>query len=149
MFGYEASLWTQRVLQFGVIAAGVAVAGLVCAAIVGAVTGFVVRDQLLGVGWVAGAIGGALVGYPLGVIGGLVMLRRILHLCGSLFLGVVGGLLGAALAMLVVGQLNLASNPSLVYVIYFLSVPLLCVCGFLARGAAGKRSADGHDVVLR
>ena len=149
MLGYGASPWKQRIFRFGFFAAAVAVAGLVCAAIVGVVTGFLVRDELLGVSWGVGAMGGALVGYPLGAIGGLVMLRRMLHLRGSLVLGVVGGLLGAALTMLVVGQLNLASNPSLVYVIYFLSVPVLCVCGFLARGGAGKEDADDHDVVVR
>ena len=93
-------------------------------------------------------MGGALVGYPLGAVGGLVMLRRMLHLRGSLVLGVIGALLGAAIALFA-GPLSLASNPSLVYLIYFLGVPVLCVCGFLARGGAGKEDADDPDVVVR
>ncbi len=149
MIGYRASPGRQRAVQFLMIAAVVAAAGLVCAAVVGVVTGFILRDEASGVSWTAAAVGGAFLGYPLGVIGGLVMLRRILQLHGSLLLGLIGVVLASALTMFAAGLFDLSANASLVYLIYFAIVPLLCVFGFLLRGVADGGSAGGRDAAVK
>ncbi len=148
MAGYETSPGKQRIFQFVLIAAGVAVAGLVCAGIVGVVSGFVLRDEASGVGWVAGAVGGSLLGYPLGAVGGLLMLRRVLHIQGSLALGVIGAVVAAVLWTFIAAQLDGAIEASLVYTIYFLIVPILSAAGFLARRAGRTGSTTDRDAVV-
>lgn len=98
------------------------------------------RNPSDGFGALGLALGGAMLGYPLGVMSGLYLLRRILRLKGSLILGIIGAFVGAAVPIAIAAITNAALEPDVLIIVYFLSVPVLCSLGFLARGDAGLSS---------
>ena len=67
--------------------------------------------------------------YPLGVIGGLLGLKRVLGIAGSTTLGIVGVIVGAALSLGVARLLSDGTDPSISVVLYFVLVPVLAAVG--------------------
>ncbi len=90
----------------------------------------IVRGDLFGFGALAGALGGMMVGYPLGVIIGIILVNKLLHYPGSLWLGVLGSILGAAITMGLAEPLNLNLNQALLFTGFFLAPPVLGTTGF-------------------
>jgi len=79
------------------------------------------------------AIGGALVGYPLGIIVGLVLLKKLFHIRGSLLLGVSGAIIGTLAIVSLSEPLNLNSNINLLVGSFVLVVTGLSVGGLHIR----------------
>jgi hypothetical protein len=131
-------------VRLGLLVATVTAVGLLTALAVGLLAGFALRDQLFGFGGFAGAVGGVLAGYPLGVIGGLMVVRRIVRVRGSLWLGALGVLAGVGITALVAGPLNVITHPDAVFALYFVSISVLCGFGYLMRDGDGG-TADNHE----
>ncbi|MCK4825058.1 hypothetical protein KA005_55435 [bacterium] len=79
------------------------------------------------------ALAGVLVGYPVGVIVGIILTKKVFHFRGSLFLGILGSVLGVVITMGAAEPLNLNTNPNILFAVFFLSVPILCTIGFLLK----------------
>ena len=100
------------------------------------------RDDSSGFGALGLAIGGAMVGYPLGAVAGLFLLRRVVRMRGWLLLGIIGAFVGAAVPVGIASIANGSIAPDALIGVYFVSVPVLCAIGFLAR--AGAVSSGGN-----
>ncbi len=79
------------------------------------------------------ALGGVLVGYPVGVIIGIILTKKVFHYRGSLLLGILGSVLGIVITVAGAEPLNLNTNPNILFAVFFLSVPVLCTTGFLLK----------------
>jgi len=75
------------------------------------------------------ALGGAMLAYPLGVIGGLLGLKRVLRIAGSVVLGIVGVIAGVALSLGIARLLSNGDDPSVSVVLYFVLVPVIAAVG--------------------
>ena len=79
------------------------------------------------------AIGGIIVGYPTGIIVGIVLIRKVLHQRGSLLLGILGSVIGAVVTMVLAEPLHLNSNTNLLLGTFLVIVPVFCLVGFYLR----------------
>jgi len=70
-----------------------------------------------------------MLGYPLGVIGGLFVLKRVLRIPGSIAVGVAGAIVGVALSLGLANLVNQAGDPGMAVVLYFVLVPALAAIG--------------------
>ena len=89
--------------------------------------------ESVGFGALGLALGGILVGYPAGVIVGIILTKKVFHYQGSLLLGILGGILGVVITVAGAEPLNLNTNASTLLAVFFLSVPVLCTIGFLLK----------------
>lgn len=119
---------------------GTAFAGLLfglSAALIGA---SILRGEVAGFGDLVGAIGGMVIGYPIGVIVGILLVNKLLHYRGSLLLGGLGSILGGAITIGLAEPLGLNLNPNLLWASFLLAPPLLGTIGFhLRRAGRGSR----------
>lgn len=113
-----------------------AVAGFIGAAAAVLLVSLTMRDSAE-FGALGLALGGAMLAYPLGVIGGLFVLRRALKMPGSIVFGVVGAIVGAALAVGLANFVNRSPDPGIAVVLYFILVPALA--------SVGLRMGDGRS----
>ena len=124
---------THGFARFFLFAAGIAASGLVCAVILVLAVSLLMRNDSAGFGALGLALGGAMLGYPLGAMSGLFIFKRVLRVKGSLPLGIIGALVGAAVPVAIASITNAGLEPDVLIVVYFISVPLLCALGYLAR----------------
>jgi hypothetical protein len=82
-----------------------------------------------GISGLAGALIGLISGYPIGVIVGISLMRKVGHY-GSIGFGVIGSVVGAILVILFEELLNLDLDPILLFATFFIIIPLLCLIGF-------------------
>ena len=112
---------------------GLGIIGIVFGLVGAIIGGKVLGGDSFGFGALGLALGGVLVGYPTGIIVGIISIRKILHQQGSLLLGILGSIFGAVITIFVAEPLNLNSNPNLLFGVLFLSVPLFCLVGFFLK----------------
>ena len=112
---------------------GLGVLGILFGVIGALIGGKVLGSDSFGFGALGLAIGGVLVGYPTGIIVGIILIKKILHQQGSLLLGIVGSIIGAVTTVVLTEPLNLNSNAKLLFGVFFLIVPVFCLVGFFSR----------------
>jgi hypothetical protein len=88
----------------------------------------------------AAGLGGMVVGYPIGVILGILLINKFLHYRGSLLFGASGSLLGAVFNYARVEYLNLDLSLNLLLAIALLAPAILGAAGYHLRG---RRSGSG------
>ncbi len=128
--------------RFFFIAIAIAVSGLVCALVFVLAVSLLLRNDSSGFGALGLALGGAMLGYPLGAVAGLFLLRRILRMSGWLLLGIIGAFVGAAVPVAIASIADGGIKPDVLIWVYFVSVPVLCASGFLARADAASSGGN-------
>jgi len=129
----KSSSLARNIVKFVIMAIGLGIIGIVFG-LVGALIGSkVLGGDSFGFGALGLALGGIIIGYPTGIIIGIVSIKKILHRRGSLLLGILGSIFGAVITIVVAEPLNLNFNPNLLFGVFFLSVPLFCLVGFYLR----------------
>ena len=81
-------------------------------------------------GNLVGAIAGMVIGYPLGIAAGIVILDKVLRYRGWILAGIIGAVLGGVLPVAFAGLMNINENPDLLWALILLLPPLLAVAGF-------------------
>ncbi len=127
-------------VRFGLVAAVMAATGIASAAIVGLGVGYAISDRHFGFGALGIVIAAVMIGYPIGAIAGLLLLRRKPGVHGTLALALIGTVIGAILPVVVTGALNLTIEPSVLIAVYMISVPALGAFGYLHRAPPGDTS---------
>lgn len=129
----KSSSLARRIFQFVLMAVGLGLLGIVFAVIGALIGGRVLGSDSAGFGALGLAIGGVIIGYPAGIIVGIISIKRILHQKGSLLLGILGSIIGAVTTMILAEPLSLNSNINLLFGVFFLSVPVFCLVGFFLK----------------
>ena len=129
----ESSSVAGRIFKFVLMTIGLGVLGIVFGVIGALIGGKVLGSDSVGFGALGLAIGGVIIGYPTGIIVGIISIRKILHQQGSLLLGILGSIIGAVITMVLAEPLNLNSNTTLLFGVFFLSVPVFCLAGFFLK----------------
>ena len=88
------------------------------------------RGELGGFGALAGGLLGATIGFPLGVIGGIILMHRLFHYNGSLWFGILGVIVGIGLVIGLSGLFDFTENTDIIFTCYILAPPLLCTVGY-------------------
>jgi hypothetical protein len=110
-----------------------AVTGLAFGALAAFIGASVLHGDLAGFGELAGALTGMVAGYPIGVIVGIILVKKLLHYQGSIMFGSLGSLCGVVLTIGIAEPLNLNLHPDLLFASFFLASPLLGTLGFNLR----------------
>lgn len=121
----------RRVIRFVLVAAVMAATGIACAAIVGFGVGYAVSGRHFGFGALGIVITAIMIGYPVGAIAGLLLLRKKPDVKGSLLFGILGCIIGASLTVLLAGALTIRFEPDALLGVYAVSVPALGAFGYL------------------
>ena len=119
--------------KFVFMAIGLGITGIVFGVIGALIGGKVLGGDSVGFGALGLALGGIIVGYPTGIIVGIISIKKIFHQRGSLLLGILGSIIGSVIIIALAEPLNLNSNPGLLFGAFFLSVPVFCLGGFFLR----------------
>ena len=123
----------RKITKFVLITVGLGIIGILFGVIGALVGGRVLGADSFGFGALGLAIGGIIVGYPTGIIVGIVLIRKVLHQQGSLLLGIVGSIIGAVVTMVLAEAVHLNSNTNLLFGTFLLIVPVFCLFGFYLR----------------
>ncbi|MFC1920200.1 hypothetical protein ACFLYQ_00570 [Chloroflexota bacterium] len=126
----KSTMLYKRVARFVITAIGLGIIGIIFGIAGAFIGGRVLGADSVGFGALGLAIGGVLAGYPAGIIIGIILLKKFFHQRGSLLLGIIGSVIGAALIIVLAGPLNLASNANLLFGTFFLIMPTFCLIGF-------------------
>ena len=90
--------------------------GLIGALIGGKVLG----GDSFGFGALGLTLGGIIIGYPTGIIVGIVSIKKLLHQRGSLLPGILGSIIGSVIIIPLEEPLNLNSNSGLLFGVFLL-----------------------------
>jgi hypothetical protein len=129
----KTSSLARNIVKFVIMTLGLGIIGIVFGLIGALIGGRVLGSDSFGFGALGLALGGIIVGYPTGIIVGIVLLKKLLHQRGSLPLGILGSIFGAIITLVLAEPLNLNSNPNLLFGVFSLSVPLFCLVGFFLK----------------
>ena len=129
MSGKQRTYKKRNAASFIRTALGIGILGIIVG-IAGAIFGM---SLMPGFDGLAGALMGLIIGYPVGVIIGIIWANKVRHYYGSLLFGVIGSILGTLLAIGLEEPLNLNLDPIVLFGTFFLSVPLLTVIGFYLK----------------
>ncbi len=120
----------MKIIKFVVKMIALAVIGIAFAIAGAFIGGRVLGGDAVGFGALGLAIGGILIGFPLGTIVGLILLRKLFHQKGSLWLGMSGAIVGTIATAVLSEPLNLNANVNLLFGVFFTMVPALTLGGF-------------------
>jgi len=129
----QSSFVARRIFKFGLMTIGLGVLGIVFGVIGALIGGKVLGSNSVGFGALGLAIGGVIIGYPTGIIVGIISIRKFLHQQGSLLLGILGSIIGAVVTLVLAEPLNLNSDTNLLFGVFFLTVPIFCLVGFFLK----------------
>ena len=129
----KSSSLARNIVKFVIMTIGLGIIGIVFGVIGALIGGKVLGSDSFGFGALGLALGGIIIGYPAGIIVGIISIRKILHQPGSLLFGILGSIIGAVITMVLAEPLNLNSNTNLLFGVFFLSVPVFCLAGFFLR----------------
>ncbi len=129
----QSSFIQGRIFRFVLMALGLAVLGIAFGVIGALIGGRVLGSDSVGFGALGLAIAGIIIGYPAGIIVGIISIKKFLHQQGSLLFAILGSIIGAVIIMLLAEPLNLNSNTNLLFGVFFLSVPVFCLVGFYLK----------------
>ncbi len=129
----KSSSLARNIVKFVIMTIGLGIIGIVFGLVGALIGGKVLGGDSFGFGALGLALGGIIIGYPVGIIVGIISIKKILHRRGSLLLGILGSIFGAVITLVVAEPLNLNSNPNLLFGVFFLSIPLFCLVGFFLR----------------
>ena len=122
----------KKTLKFVLMAIGLGVIGFAFA-----VLGALIGGRVLGKGADFMALGlvviGLIVGYAVGIMVGIISLKKVLHQRGSVALGLIGSVIGAVLPLVLADPLRLNSNTDLLLIVFLISVPVFSLAGFLLK----------------
>jgi hypothetical protein len=129
----KSSSLAKNIVKFVIMTIGLGIIGIIFGLVGALIGGKVLGGDSFGFGALGLALGGIIIGYPTGIIVGIVSINKILHRRGSLLFGILGSIFGAVITIVVAEPLNLNSNPNLLFGVFFLSVPLFCLVGFFLK----------------
>ena len=138
MVGYRPAHTMQNTRAVIYMFLGAALAGIILCIIGVLIGAAALRGDIAGFGALVGGLLGGVIGYPLGVITGIVLIHRFLHYNGSLWLGIIGSVVGTAIIIGVAGPLRLASNMDVTALCFLLVPPVLGTAGYYL-GARTKK----------
>ncbi|MFC2032444.1 hypothetical protein ACFLUS_03660 [Chloroflexota bacterium] len=124
---------SSKMVRFIIMAFVLAVTGIVFAIIGAFIGGRILGSDAAGFGALGLAIGGILLGYPTGIIVGILLIKRIFHQKGSVLLGLIGGIIGTVATVALSEPLNLNSNSYLLFGAFFVLVTGLSLGGFYLK----------------
>ncbi|MFC1900788.1 hypothetical protein ACFLYN_04255 [Chloroflexota bacterium] len=120
----------KRVARFIITAIGLGIIGIAFGIGGAYIGGRVVGAGSVGFGALGLAIIGLFVGYPAGIVIGIILIKRLLHWHGSLLLGIIGIIVGMVTVITLAALLSLNSGIDLLVIILLLIVPVFCLIGF-------------------
>ena len=123
----------MKIIRFVVKMIGLAVIGIAFAIAGAFFGGRVLGSDVVGFGGLGLAIGGILIGFPLGTIVGLIILRKLFHQKGSLWLGMLGAIIGTISTAFLSVALNLNAHVNLLFGVFITIVPALTLGGFYLK----------------
>lgn len=123
----------KKIFKFVIIAIGLGIIGFAFALIGVLIGGRVLGGDSDGFGALGLAFGGLVIGYPAGIIVGIFLIKRIFHQRGSLLLSILGSIFGAVFIVALAEPFHFNENANLLFGLFFLSVPVFCLAGFLLR----------------
>ena len=143
------SFTLRKTLRFVLTAIGLGIIGLAFSLGGALLGGRVIAGNSPGFAALGLAISGMLLGYPVGVIISLVLLKRLLHQAGSLWLGIAGCFVGLGIWIISATIFRLDTNSTLLLYFFFLIVPVLSLAGFQMKKQQAVRVKSARPSARR
>ncbi|MDP4278949.1 MAG: hypothetical protein QQM50_00145 [Dehalococcoides mccartyi] len=135
---FEAPGFLKHVLALGILFGG----GIAGALVFSTLAVVAIGSDSAGFAALGGAVLGIILGYPLGLSMAMIWLRFRTPYAGSAGLGVLGAVLGVLLTIGLAEVTHLNQNSDLLFMSFFIAVPLLAFLGyrlkFIWRVVSGK-----------
>ncbi|MFC1953455.1 hypothetical protein ACFLWR_04925 [Chloroflexota bacterium] len=141
----NSSSFPRTIIKFVLLTIGLGIIGLAFGLAGALIGGRLLGGDSVGFGALGLALLGIIVGYPTGIIAGIIIIKKVLHQNGSLWLGILGSILGAIITLIIAEPINLNSNPNLLFGVFFLNVPIFCLVGFSLKNLR-KRHPKGNSL---
>ncbi len=122
-----------KLIRFFIMAFVLTITGIIFAITGAFIGGRILGSDAAGFGALGLAIGGILVGFPTGIIVGILLIKRLFHQKGSVLLGLIGGIIGTVATVALSEPLNLNSNSYLLFGTFFVLVTGLSLGGFYLK----------------
>ena len=122
-----------KIIKLLIMAFMLMVIGIIFAITGAFIGGRILGNDSVGFGALGLAIGGILVGYPSGIIVGILLINKLFHQKGSVLLSVIGSIIGAVATVALSEPLNLNSNSYLLFGAFFVLVTGLSLGGFYLK----------------
>ena len=118
----------KKTAKFILTAIGLGITGIIFGIAGAYVGGSVIGDDAAAFGALGLAISGLLLGYIIGIVVGILLIKRFLYRNGSLMFGIAGGVIGATITILA----SVPLNPSVLIFsgVFFFIIPVFCLAGF-------------------
>ena len=123
----------RNIIRFCIMALVLGASGIIVA-IIGAFVGSkILGSNDMEFGALGLAIGGILIGYPKGIIIGILLIKKLFKQKGSLLFGLIGGIIGTVVTIILIEPFNLTSNSYLLFGTFFVLVTCLSLGGFYLK----------------
>lgn len=123
----------RKMIRFFAMAFVLAVTGIIFTIAGILIGGRILGSNAAGFGALGLAIGGILVGFPTGIIVGILLIKKLFHQKGSVLLGLIGGIIGTVATVVLSEPLNLNSNTYLLFGTFVVLVTGLSLGGFYLK----------------
>jgi len=109
---------------------GIAFSGFIIGGIAALIGATVMKNSFFGFGGILGSVAGLIIGYPVGVICGIILFRTWIKYNGAIISGILGGLLGAIIILVLAVPLKVDMPVAWTLALYLVVTPLLGTIGF-------------------
>jgi hypothetical protein len=123
----------KNIIRFSIMALILGATGIIVAVIGALIGSKILGSDDMEFGALGLAIGGILVGYPAGIIIGILLIKKLFQQKGSLLLGLIGGIIGTVATIVLIEPLDLTSNSYLLFATFFVLVTGLSLGGFYLK----------------
>jgi hypothetical protein len=123
----------KNIIRFSIMALILGATGIIVAVIGALIGSKILGSDDMEFGALGLAIGGILVGYPAGIIIGILLIKKLFQQKGSLLFGLIGGIIGTVATIVLIEPLDLTSNSYLLFATFFVLVTGLSLSGFYLK----------------
>jgi hypothetical protein len=123
----------KNIIRFSIMALILGATGIIVAVIGALIGSKILGSDDMEFGALGLAIGGILVGYPAGIIIGILLIKKLFQQKGSLLFGLIGGIIGTVATIVLIEPLDLTSNSYLLFATFFVLVTGLSLGGFYMK----------------
>ena len=122
---------------------GIAFSGFIIGGIAALIGATMMKNSFFGFGGILGSVAGLIIGYPVGVMCGIILFRAWLKYNGAIISGILGCLLGAIIILVLAVPLKLDIPVAWTLALYLVVTPLLGTIGFYL-GRKQERKQKHH-----
>jgi hypothetical protein len=135
----------RKIVSVAMIIAGLAGAGFIVGIIGGYMGAASGTNDYTGFQSLAGTIIGTMAGYPVGVALGLLVLRKLFKVFGSMLFGIIGAVAGVLVVLVLAEPLHINLYSTGIVTFFILTPPVLATIGYFYKRIIPRRKGPASS----